>query len=272
MSSSEPEGLFLFRGSDVLYLDEGTQRLCVPPGRLSHGVPSDVAVRRRFSMDGSVWEAVSLIQEAATPRGFGAMPFRSALGQFPERELRPATKGLGLLNWLNNAIHCGRCGSPLEDIPEGEEGFGGRRCPACSLSVFPRISPAVIVLVRRGEKALLAHNAQFPAGRFGLIAGFVDPGESLEDTVRRELAEEAGIAVSDIRYCVSQSWPFPDSLMIAFTARWESGEARPDGVEISELRWCSPDDLPAIPPVGSVARRLIDEFVESQGGRRLDRE
>jgi NAD+ diphosphatase len=120
------------------------------------------------------------------------------------------------------------------------------------------------VLVQKEGRILLAHNARFPAGRFGLIAGYAEAGESLEEAAVREVREEAGIEIQDLRYVKSQSWPFPDSLMIAFTAEWKSGEARPDGVEIEELRWCGPDDLPDIPPPGSVARYLIDRFVQDK--------
>jgi NAD+ diphosphatase len=179
--------------------------------------------------------------------------------------MRPALKGLALLNWLEGARFCGACGTELVDAAEvaNEDlrGSGGRVCPACGRPHFPRISPAVIVLVRNEGKALLAHNVRFPAGRFGLLAGFVDAGETLEEAAVREVREEAGIEIRNLRYARSQPWPFPDSLMLAFTADWKSGEARPDGVEIAELRWCGPDELPAIPPPGSVARSLIDEFV-----------
>jgi NAD+ diphosphatase len=105
-----------------------------------------------------------------------------------------------------------------------------------------------------------------PGGRFGLLAGFVEAGESLEEAAIREVREEAGIEIGNLRYRKSQPWPFPDSLMLAYTADWVSGEARPDGVEIAELRWCMAGDLPEIPPRGSVARDLLDDFVrESEG-------
>ena len=194
-------------------------------------------------------------------QGFRRIPVRQAIGELPARTARPVLRGLALLRWLETARHCGACGALLEDCPpEGTEP-GGRLCPACGRVFFPRISPAVIVLVRKGGRALLAHNASFPAGRFGLIAGFVEAGETIEETVAREVHEEAGIDVAELRYRRSQSWPFPDSLMLAFTAEWAGGEARPDGREIVELRWCGPDELPDIPPPGSVARGLIDEFV-----------
>jgi NAD+ diphosphatase len=142
----------------------------------------------------------------------------------------------------------------------GSEDSGGRFCTSCGRVHFPRISPAVIVLIRKGPRALLAHNARFRNGFFGLIAGFVEAGETLEDAAAREAREEAGIEICDLRYVKSQPWPFPDSLMVAFKAEWASGEARPDGVEISELRWCLPSELPNVPPKGSVARYLLDDF------------
>ncbi len=133
-------------------------------------------------------------------------------------------------------------------------------CGSCGRIHFPRISPAIILLIRKGERALLAHNARFRPGFFGLIAGFVEAGETLEEAAVREAREEAGIEIGNLRYMKSQPWPFPDSLMVAFSAEWVSGEARPDGVEIGELRWCLPSELPEIPPKGSVARYLIEEF------------
>jgi len=145
---------------------------------------------------------------------------------------------------------------------EGES-EGAKVCEACGRAFFPRISPAVITLVRRGREMLLAHNAKFPSGRHGLIAGFVEPGETLEETVAREVMEEAGIEIGEPRYVRSQPWPFPDSLMIAFEAEYRSGEARPDGEEIDHLGWFVPENLPDIPPPGSVARYLIDRFIAS---------
>jgi len=120
--------------------------------------------------------------------------------------------------------------------------------------------------VKKEGRVLLARNSRFPGRRFGLLAGFVEAGETLEETAAREVREEAGIAIDGLRYIASQPWPFPDSLMFAFTAEWAGGEAHPDGREIVELRWCGPDELPDIPPPGSIARRLIDDFVRHSSG------
>jgi len=137
-------------------------------------------------------------------------------------------------------------------------GERARRCPACDLSFYPRISPAIIVLVRRGEEALLGQGNRFPGAFYSTLAGFVEPGETLEETLAREVREEVGVEVKDLRYFGSQPWPFPHSLMIAFTAEYAGGELRPDGVEIEECAWFDPDALPKLPPPISISRRLID--------------
>jgi NAD+ diphosphatase len=260
---------FIFVGQDILVsADTGRTGVAgIVPGDRARFIGRDRAdslvLCRDYEWAGRRYRALSLDDVAAATEsdGLRRLPVRQAIGELGVEVVRPLLRGLSLLRWLETARFCGACGEPLRDCPpEGEEP-GGRSCPACSRVYFPRISPAVIVLIHREGKALFAHNARFPTGRFGLIAGFVEAGETIEETVAREAREEAGIEIRDLRYRRSQPWPFPDSLMLAFTAEWASGEARPDGVEIAELRWCGPDELPSIPPPGSVARALIDEFV-----------
>src|SRR5581483_1123158 len=141
-----------------------------------------------------------------------------------------------------------------------------RRCPRCGLTTFPRISPAVIVLVRRGERVLLGRGSHLPPGLFSTLAGFVEPGETLEEAVRREIREEAGIEVDDVRYFGSQPWPFPDSLMIGFFAEHAGGEIVVDSNELAEARWFALDELPPVPPPFSIARALVDAWVKERGG------
>lgn len=129
------------------------------------------------------------------------------------------------------------------------------------MMAFPRISPAVIVLIEREGEILLARSVRFAAGMYGLIAGFVEPGETLEETARREIMEEVGITVRDLTYVASQPWPFPNSLMVGFTAKWAGGEITPDSAEIEDARWFHPDALPVLPSKISIARRLVDEFL-----------
>jgi NAD+ diphosphatase len=136
-----------------------------------------------------------------------------------------------------------------------------RRCPQCGQTGFPRLAPAVIVLIERGDgRALLARNARFPDGMYSCVAGFVEPGETLEQAVHREIREEVGIEVRDLQYFGSQPWPFPHSLMIGFFAQYASGDLTPDGDEIADARWFSPSDLPGLPGEISIARALIDAW------------
>jgi NAD+ diphosphatase len=200
--------------------------------------------------------------EAALALGLKRMTIREALGAYDDLAVRGALRGIALLRALEATRFCPSCGASLAEAAIDSPGpeASGIACPSCGRIHFPRISPAVIILISKGPRALVAHNAHFPKGRFGLIAGFVEAGETLEEAAIRETREEAGIEIEGLRYVKSQSWPFPDSLMVAFSARWASGEARPDGVEIEELRWCLSEELPDIPPKGSVARYLLDEF------------
>ena len=160
------------------------------------------------------------------------------------------------MNWLRQTRFCSRCAAPLAPREEDK----GLVCRTCGRISYAPLHPAVIVAVEREGKLLLAHNARTPGKRYSVLAGFVEPGESLEQTVSREIMEEVGIEVQDIRYFGSQSWPFPCSLMLGFTARWKKGELRPDGLELDAAAWFSCDDMPEIPPGVSISRKLIDDF------------
>ena len=171
---------------------------------------------------------------------------------------RLAGRALQLVEWERTHRYCGRCGTLTE--PAGGE--RARRCPHCGLSAFPRLAPAVITLVERADgRALLARNVNFPGGMFSCVAGFVEPGETLDEAVRREVTEEVGVELGEVRYWGSQPWPFPHSLMIGFTAEWASGEITCQEGEIAEARWFAPGELPAIPSEISIARRLIDDWL-----------
>jgi NAD+ diphosphatase len=159
-----------------------------------------------------------------------------------------------LLTWDREHRFCGRCATPT-DRADGEP---ARVCPACGLSAYPRISPAIMVLIHRGREILLARNRRNTTGAFSALAGFVEAGETLEETIVREVREEVGVEIDDIRYFGSQSWPFPHSLMIAFTAAYAGGTIVPDGIEIEDARFFDVDTLPKLPPAGlSIASRLI---------------
>jgi NAD+ diphosphatase len=165
-----------------------------------------------------------------------------------------AGRALQLVDWDRTHRFCGRCGTPTE--AKAEERV--RVCPACKLAVYPRIAPAVMALIRRGRELLLGRSHHFPPGMYSALAGFVGPGETLEQCVEREVGEEVGISVSRIRYFASQPWPFPHSLMIAFVCDWASGEISPQPEEIEAAAWFDVLHLPKLPSRISIARRLID--------------
>ena len=167
-----------------------------------------------------------------------------------------------IIHWDRTNQFCSRCGGHLE--PETERRV--KVCPRCGTANFPRISPAIIVAVIRANKLLLARAHRHPPGLYSVIAGFIEPGETLEDCVRREVKEETGVDVKEIRYFGSQPCPFPNSLMIAFTAKYAGGEIAIEKDEIEDAGWFKADNLPPIPPKISIAQQLIDRFVAEQGG------
>lgn len=192
---------------------------------------------------------------AAEP--WSVQSLRGLYGQLHDELFAIAGRAIQIATFGVTHRYCGRCGQATTRASSEHS----VRCDACELPFYPRIAPAIIVLVRRGPQALLARSARFTSGMYSTLAGFVEPGESLEDTLAREVREEVGIEVTNIRYFGSQPWPFPHSLMVGFVADYAGGELQVDGVEIVEAAWFSPDALPTIPPKLSIARRLIDAWV-----------
>jgi NAD+ diphosphatase len=197
---------------------------------------------------------------AAMPEGVGEgyVDLFSLYASVDETTWALAGRAVQIVEWERTHRYCGRCATETIE----SRGERARKCPKCGLLAFPRLAPAVITVVTRGNELLLARNVNFRGGMFSAIAGFVEPGESLESAVRREVYEEVGITVGDVRYFGSQPWPFPHSLMIGFLSEWESGEIVVDPTEIAEASWFKPGALPSIPPPLSIARKLIDAVVE----------
>ena len=166
-----------------------------------------------------------------------------------------------MVEWDRTHRYCGRCGTPTRD----KAGERAKECPACGYVAYPRVTPAMMVLVTRGRELLLARAPRFPPGMYSALAGFVEPGETIEDCIHREVREEVGIEVGDIRYFASQSWAFPHSLMIAYTAEYAGGELQPDAAEIAEAKWFAWDAVPRLPPSISISRRLIEATVARLG-------
>ncbi len=275
MPDTHTSGFSLFCGPDLILpalWGEGFSGLPAfetlsLPGRAaalkSEDLPSGYA-SAAFDFGGKTYRALELNEtQASEIQDSVRLPVRQFIGTAPQESASFILKARAYAHWSFVSRYCAFCGSLLVD-GRGRDQERAKVCESCGRAWFPRISPAIITLIRRGDEILLAHNAKFPTGRHGLIAGFVEPGESLEETVHREVMEEAGIEIEEPRYIKSQPWPFPDSLMLAFEAEYKSGEARPDGEEIDHLGWFSADSLPEIPPPGSVARNLIDRFLDSR--------
>jgi NAD+ diphosphatase len=182
---------------------------------------------------------------------------RSLLGEIEEDVFLLAGRAFQIANWNRMHRFCGKCGTPTE--MQSKE--LAKKCPNCGSIFYPRISPAVIVAIVRGDEILLAHNKNFRQNWYSVIAGFMEPGETFEDCIMREVREEVGIRVTNIKYFDSQPWPFPDSLMIGFTAEHESGEIVVDGEEIEDAAWYRKDNLPQKPTLNSIAGRLIDHVI-----------
>lgn len=202
--------------------------------------------------------AVALDFEPEPPGGLHLRGLRELFGILPEELMAVAGRASQTVEWYLAHAFCGRCGSPTE-LSETEL---ARLCPSCGALHYPRITPAVIMLVERGEEMLLASNANFRGGFYSCLAGFVEAGETLEQAVAREVREEVGLEVSDITYFGSQAWPFPSQLMVGFTARYAAGEIVVQQAEIIEARWFGREDLPPLPGPFSIARRLIDSFLQ----------
>ena len=196
-------------------------------------------------------------ETAELPENMALHGIRGIFNHLDDDLFKATLRAVHIINWDRTDQFCIRCGSKTENKSDER----AKKCPACGYISFPRISPAVIVLVSRGNHILLARAQRFDNEMYSVLAGFVEPGETLEDTVKREICEEVGIDVKDIHYFGSQPWPFPDSLMIAFTAQYAGGDIKIDETEISDARWFDCDNLPLIPGKISIARSLIDWFV-----------
>jgi NAD+ diphosphatase len=194
----------------------------------------------------------------AAPSGFAWCGLRALFGVLDDASFALAGRSLQLVEWDLTHRFCGRCATPT--VCRTVE--RSRECPACGLVAYPRLAPAVMALIRRlPREILLARSPRFPPGMYSALAGFVEPGETIEQTLTREVFEEVGVHVTNARYFSSQPWPFPHSLMIAFVADWAEGAIRIDPVEIEAAEWFSIDSLPLLPSPLSIARRLIDAVV-----------
>jgi NAD+ diphosphatase len=260
--TADPTVWLAFRKAELLVVQEGSTAR-VPTGAewaalgLAAGEPQSVGTLAGTA----AWAAEVVSPEAIElPEGMAFLGLRRLWGVLDEEAWKLAGRAVQIVEWDRDHRFCGRCGAETERKPEEL----ARICPRCGLQQFPRISPAVIVRVERGDQLLLARSPHFAPGVYSTLAGFVEPGESLEETVAREIREEVGVEVRNIRYFGSQPWPFPHSLMIGFVADWDSGELRLQEAEIEAAGWFGIDDLPGLPSRFSIARALLDDFISSR--------
>jgi NAD+ diphosphatase len=252
----------LFRGDEILLrdadLNPADDAACLATGMRPGDVhPVGMLGDRYFR---TTW----LEQDAVAGVGHSFRKLRALFGALDEQLVAIAGRAYQIAEWARTHRYCGACGSATESAA-GERCV---KCPACGMVAYPRISPAMMVLIRNGDRVLLARNAASPTKRFSALAGFLEAGESIEEAVHREVFEEVGLRVHNLRYFGSQSWPFPHSLMIAFTADYLSGEIRVDQHEIAEADWFGPqDELPEYAPAISIAGELINAHLESLAPR-----
>jgi NAD+ diphosphatase len=194
------------------------------------------------------------------PGGLTYSGVRELAGLIPDEELAIAGLAVQVTDYDRTTRFCGRCGAATE--PAHTE--RAKVCPSCHRVTYPRLSPAVIVLVKNDNSALMIRGKKAPPGRYSLVAGFVEPGETIEHAAYREVREETGIAIKNIRYYASEPWPFPNSLMLGFIAEYDGGEIAPDLIEVESAAWFDRDHLPDLPPKLSITRALIDHWVSGK--------
>lgn len=272
---TRPEGLdspslwFLFKGYRILvHRQETTASIPVIPDPREIGcMPLRSIYLGQLYDDTGVLDCFcgEIDENFESPPGMSFEGLRSLYANLDEISFWLAGRAVQIVDWDRTHQFCGRCGQLTVDQTQDR----AKICPNCGLTSYPRLAPAVIVRVQRqgvtGPEILLARAQRFPTSMFSVLAGFVEPGETLEECVQREILEEVGISVENITYFGSQPWPFPHSLMIAFTAEYASGEITVDPLELAEAGWFARDALPHIPPPPSIAHHLITTWVDDAG-------
>jgi NAD+ diphosphatase len=259
-AGEEPGLWFAFRGRDLLVVGDALPR---GPSLAALGL-APVRVQMLGHLQGEPCRAAELSADAVAPPGGAFRGLRELYPILPPQVMKVAGRAVQVMEWERTHLFCGACGSPAAPDARARS----RTCtnPLCALGQYPRVSPAVIVAVERGNELLLAHSSRFPEPVYSVLAGFVDPGESAEDAVHREVFEEAGVRITNLRYFGSQPWPFPHSLMLGFQADYASGTVTPDGDEILDAGFFRADALPRMfSGRVSIAQWLIQDFRARHG-------
>ncbi|MBT1073057.1 NAD(+) diphosphatase [Geobacter chapellei] len=234
----EAESCFLPQGAAPVWLNSYQPPICIG-----------------FWNDIPLW-ACTIPSDTPLEAPYTAEPFNAGEQRLDMATLTLAGLSQQILHWHRHSRFCSRCGSPTEPLNHN----WGTRCISCTAEHYPHIHPCAIVLVKRGSQILLTRKPGWKSGRYGLVAGFLDFGESLEECAIREVKEETGIEICNVRYVGSQNWPFPAQLMAGFVADYAGGEIIVDRDELEDAKWFSIDALPSLPPVRSIARFIIDNF------------
>lgn len=250
---SADRAAFVFLGSRLLLLESEDGLRLPTEASVASALGAEVLEAARIRPGDTTFD---LGEDTPMPGGFQLEGLRAAHGLLSDAEFRAAGAARQRAEWIRTHAFCSRCGAPTV-LSEGGESM---TCSRCGQAHFPRVAPAVIVLIERGPEVLLGRSPRFRPGVYSTLAGFVEPGESAEECVHREIAEEVGVRLRNLRYFGSQSHPFPNSLMLGFTADWAGGEIVLDDDEIEDARWFGRDALPALPHPMSIARALIEDW------------
>jgi NAD+ diphosphatase len=250
----------LFKGSKVLILEDKVLQFTLQDIDLFKLSKKLIRSQNLGQVEGRSFYVAELSSDTVVPENMSFCDLRRLLGHISNDLFFLAGKASQILHWDRTHQYCSQCGASTENKIDER----AKLCPSCGLINYPRISPAIIVAITRGDEILLARGSRFQASFYSVLAGFVEPGETFEECVQREVGEEVGLKVKNIKYFGSQPWPFPDSLMAGFTAEYASGDINIDKNEILDASWFAVDQLPFIPGNGSIARSLIDWFVQTK--------
>ncbi len=249
---------FLIQKQCLVVLEDGTGKdWRLPQGALPEGLDGKVEdVVYLGTYRGTPCWAGALGADYTLPPGHRVETLLPSQTQLAEEVLSLGGLALQIVTWQATSRFCPQCGERTKPIADER----GKKCPGCGYEHYPHLHPAIIVLVQDGERVLLTRKSFWPPGRYGLVAGFVDQGESLEGAVRREVREEVGVEIRDLTYITSQYWPYPSQLMVGFTAAYAGGEVRVNHEELEDAHWFSVHELPNLPPKVSIARFLLDHY------------
>lgn len=245
--------LLIEKRNDGYHIPSGTE----PPVQ----VPTGNTIHTIGSLNGSTAKAYAIVSPVNGSENDIRMmkDLRASYDVLPLDEYKMAGKASQILTWDGNSRFCPSCG-----IPTVQVGPISKRCPQCHKEIYPRISPAIIVLIKKGDSVLLVHARNFRGTFKGLVAGFLEPGETLEECVRREVLEETQLHIKNLKYFGSQPWPYPSGIMIGYTAEYESGTIRLQNEELNTAAFYDRDHLPELPQKLSIARRIIDAWLEGK--------